>query len=129
MRMEVCRYIKIRGKITDETDCHKTAFVTPTGHYEWVSAPFGLTATPSAFQRLMTFVLRDHIQAGYCVVYIDDVCIFTKTDDPEEHLAKVEAVLASLAESAGVFGGLCPPDGFVAPYYRGPPALAVDFGV
>ena len=81
-----------------ETDCHKTAFVTPTGHYEWVSAPFGLTATPSAFQRLMTFVLRDHIQAGYCVVYIDDVCIFTKTDDPEEHLAKVEAVLASLAE-------------------------------
>ena len=81
-----------------ESDCHKTAFVTPTGHYEWVSAPFGLTATPSAFQRRMDFVLRDHIRAGYCVVYVDDVCIFTQSDDPVDHLAKVEAVLTSLRE-------------------------------
>jgi hypothetical protein len=39
-------------------------------------------------------VLEEHIRAGYCCVYLDDVCIWTKTDDPLEHLAKVEAVLA-----------------------------------
>jgi hypothetical protein len=81
-----------------EEDIHKTAFVTPSGHYEWVTAPFGLTATPSAFQRLMSFVLEEHIRAGYCVVYCDDVCIFSKSDDPFDHLEKVEKVLASLRQ-------------------------------
>lgn len=81
-----------------EEDIHKTAFVTPTGQYEWVTAPFGLSATPSAFQRLMTFVLQEHIRAGYACVYLDDIAIWTKTDDPLEHLEKVEAVLASLRE-------------------------------
>ena len=79
-------------------DRHKTAFVVPDGQYEWVSAPFGLSSTPSAFQRLMNHVLQEHITAGYCVVYCDDVCIFTASTDPMEHLLKVEAVLASLRE-------------------------------
>ena len=81
-----------------EEDIHKTAFSTPFGQYEWVTAPFGLTATPSAFQRLMSHVLRDHIAAGYVVVYLDDVAIFTKTNDPLDHLAKVRAVLESLRQ-------------------------------
>ena len=81
-----------------EEDIHKTAFVTPSGHYEWVTAPFGLTATPSAFQRLMSFVLAEHISAGYCVCYCDDVCIFSQSSDPLDHLAKVELVLNSLRE-------------------------------
>ncbi len=88
-----------------EEDIHKTAFVTPRGHYEWTSAPFGLSATPSAFQRLMTMVLQPHIRAGYACVYLDDVCIWTKTDDPVEHLEKVEAVLASLREHGLVAKG------------------------
>ena len=81
-----------------EEDIHKTAFVTPSGHYEWVCAPFGLSATPSAFQRFMSFVLRDHIKAGYCVVYCDDIAIFSFSDDPREHLSRLEAVLQSLRE-------------------------------
>ena len=81
-----------------EEDIHKTAFVTPSGHYEWVCAPFGLSATPSAFQRFMSFVLRDHIKAGYCVVYCDYIAIFSFSDDPREHLARLEAVLQSLRE-------------------------------
>lgn len=79
-------------------DRHKTAFVTPEGHYEFVSSPFGLSSTPSAFQRLMTHVLHDHIVGGYCVVFCDDICIFTRSDDPIEHLAKVESILQSLRE-------------------------------
>ena len=79
-----------------EEDIHKTAFVTPDGQYEFVTAPFGLSSTPSAFQRLMTFVLEEHIRGGYCAVYCDDIAIWTTSDDPLEHLDKVERVLTSL---------------------------------
>ena len=81
-----------------EQDAHKTAFATPSGLYEFVSAPFGLTSVPGAFQRFMQFVLADHIAAGYCVVYCDDIAIFSMSDDPMVHLQHVEAVLASLRE-------------------------------
>ena len=46
----------------------------------------------------MQFVLADHIAAGYCVVYCDDIAIFSMSDDPMVHLQHVEAVLASLRE-------------------------------
>ena len=84
-------------RIRDE-HAHKTAFVTEDGHYEWVVCPFGLSSTPSCFQRLMSTVLEEHIRAGYVVVYVDDICIFTKTDDPHEHLEKLEKVLDSLRQ-------------------------------
>jgi len=84
-----------------EGDQHKTAFTTPgaTGaQYEWVTCPFRLTNTPSCFQRLMNHVLFDHIAANYCVVYCDDVLIYTATDDPHEHMAKLTAVLDTLLQ-------------------------------
>jgi len=65
-----------------DADTRKTAFATPSGLYEFVSAPFGLTSVPGAFQRFMQFVLADHIEAGYCVVYCDDIAIFSQSDDP-----------------------------------------------
>jgi hypothetical protein len=46
----------------------------------------------------MSTVLEEHIRAGYVVVYVDDICIFTKTDDPLEHLDKLEKVLDSLRQ-------------------------------
>jgi len=46
----------------------------------------------------MSTVLEEHIRAGYVVVYVDDICIFTKTDDPHEHLDKLEKVLDSLRQ-------------------------------
>jgi hypothetical protein len=82
-----------------EGDQHKTAFTTPGAagaQYEWVTCPFGLTNTPSCFQRLMNHVLFDHIAANYCVVYCDDVLIYTETDDPQEHMTKLTAVLDTL---------------------------------
>lgn len=81
-----------------ESDIHKTAFITPMGQYEYVTAPFGLSSTPSAFQRLMSFVLEEHIRGGYCAVYIDDVAIWSTSDDPLDHLDKLEKVLQSLRE-------------------------------
>ena len=85
--------LKIRA-----SDCHKTAFTTPFGLYEFVSAPFGLANTPGCFQRFMNHVLRKQIADGTVVVYCDDVCIFTKTTCPLEHMAEVEEVLATLRE-------------------------------
>jgi hypothetical protein len=84
-------------RMSDET-VRKTAFATPSGLYEFVSAPFCLTSVPGAFQRFMQFVLAEHIEAGYCVVYCDDIAIFSQSDDPLVHLQHLEAVLASLRE-------------------------------
>jgi len=58
-----------------EGDQRKTAFVTPGGQYVRVTCPFGLSNTPSYFQRLMNDILHDHIAAGYCVCYCDDLLI------------------------------------------------------
>ena len=44
----------------------------------------------------MNHVLREHIAGHYCVVYCDDVLIFTNSDDPVEHLHKLNAVLETL---------------------------------
>jgi len=79
-----------------EGDQHKTAFTTLGGQHECVTCPFGLTNTPSCFQRLMIRILRDHIAGHYCVVYCADVLIFTNTDDPAEHLLKLNVVLQTL---------------------------------
>jgi hypothetical protein len=84
-------------RMSDDT-MRKTAFASPSGLYEFVSAPFGLTSVPGAFQRFMQFVLAEHIEAGYCVVYCDDIAIFSQSDDPLVHLQHLEAVLASLLE-------------------------------
>ena len=40
--------------------------------------------------------MRDHIAGHYCVVYCDDVLILTNSDDPVEHLHKLNAVLETL---------------------------------
>ena len=44
----------------------------------------------------MNHILRDHIAGHYCVVYCDDILIFTNTDDSAEHLLKLTAVLETL---------------------------------
>jgi hypothetical protein len=57
-----------------------------------------LTSVPGAFQHFKQFVLAEHIEAGYCVVYCDDIAILSQSDDPLVHLQHLEAVLASLRE-------------------------------
>ncbi|KAL0163498.1 hypothetical protein M9458_039251 [Cirrhinus mrigala] len=42
-----------------EGDEWKTAFITPTGHYETLVMPFGLCNSPVAFQHFINVVLRD----------------------------------------------------------------------
>ena len=50
----------------------KTAFNTPSGHYEYQVMPFGLTNAPAVFQALINDVLRDMIN-HFVFVYLDDI--------------------------------------------------------
>ncbi len=78
----------------ESRDC--TAFPTPFGQYRWRVMPMGLCNAPSVFQHAMNTVLRPHITAGYCLVYLDDVLI--KSNGADEHAAHLDAVLSSLRE-------------------------------
>ena len=79
-----------------EPDISKTAFRTPTGHYEFTVLPFGLSSAPSTFQRSMNDTVHEFIEEGFVVVYLDDVLIHSK--DLQEHKVHVHRVLTKLRE-------------------------------
>ena len=66
-----------------------TAFVTHDGLYQCKRMSFGLVNAPSVFTRLMTRVLQG-LNWEICLVYIDDVIIFSSTF--EEHLSRLRKV-------------------------------------
>jgi len=81
----------------EEVDKAKTGFLTIFGLFEWNVMPFGLTNAPSTFQRAMDELLRK-FKWIFCLVYIDDVIIFSKTE--EEHVKHLELFLETV-EKAG----------------------------
>jgi len=76
-----------------EADRDKTAFVTRRGCWRYTVMPFGLTCSPSVFQRLMDMVLHG-LSYDICLVYLDDIIIMAATF--EEQLCRLEAVLQRL---------------------------------
>ena len=78
----------------EESSIEKTAVITPVGLYEYVRMPFGLCNAAQSFQRFMDGLLG-HLP--YVFVYIDDVLIFSKTE--QEHLLHIEEVLSILHEA------------------------------
>ena len=76
-----------------EGDEWKTAFNTPTGHYEYLVMPFGLTNAPAVFQAFVNDVLRDMLNV-FVFVYLDDILIFSR--NLAEHINHVRAVLQKL---------------------------------
>ncbi len=72
-----------------EGDEWKTAFVTPTGHYEYLVMPYGLVNTPSVFQDFMHEVLREFLHR-FVLVYIDDILIYSRSlAEHRHHVAEV----------------------------------------
>lgn len=76
-------------------DRHKTAFSTPTGHYEFTRMPFGLRNAPASFQRMMNEVLHDYIN-NICVVYLDDILVFSTS--LQEHILSLRKIFQRLSE-------------------------------
>ncbi len=70
----------------------KTAFSTPSGHWQYRVLPFGLHGAPATFQRMMDILLRPH--QSYAAAYLDDVVVHSESW--EEHLAQLRRVLLEL---------------------------------
>lgn len=87
-------YHLVRMKEGDEW---KTAFNTPSGHYEYLVMPFGLTNAPAVFQALVNDILRDMLNI-FVFVYLDDILIFSKT--MSDHINHVQQVLRRLLENS-----------------------------
>jgi len=54
---------------------------------------FGMTNSLATFQTMMNDIFQNLIAEGIVVVYLDDILIFTKTE--EEHAQVVQRVLQS----------------------------------
>jgi hypothetical protein len=67
----------------------RTGFTVPFGHFEFNRPPFGLSNSPTNFQRLMDEVLKGLIGTE-AWIFIDDVIIYTKS--AEEHAMRLENV-------------------------------------
>ncbi|KAK3563121.1 hypothetical protein QTP86_016357 [Hemibagrus guttatus] len=78
-----------------EGDEWKTAFVTPTGHYEYLVMPYGLANAPSVFQDFIHEVLWEFLHR-FVLVYINDILIYSR--NLAEHRHHVAEVLKHLRE-------------------------------
>ena len=83
----------VRIKPRDEW---KAAFHTNRGLFKPLVMFFGMTNSPATFQTMMNDIFRTLIAEGIVVVYLDDILIFTKTE--EEHEQAVWRVLEVLME-------------------------------
>ena len=80
----------------DPKDIEKTVFTTPFGLYHFKVMPFGLANAPATFERMMERVLSG-LYWETCLIYIDDVIVFSKTFD--EHIVRLHQVLSRLKEA------------------------------
>jgi len=88
------KYNNVRIKEGDEW---KAAFTTPEGLFEPTVMFFGLTNSPATFQAMMNELLRDLINTGKVVVFINDVIVGTKTEEGHDEL--VAEVVKRLEEN------------------------------
>ena len=70
-----------------EGDKWKAAFTMPEGLFEPTVMFFGLINSPVTFQAMMNELLRDLINIGKVVVFIDDVIVGTETEKGHDELA------------------------------------------
>jgi len=80
-----------------EEDEWKGVFTTHMGSFEPTVMFFEITNLPAMFQAMMNEILRDLINEGKVVVFVDDVLVGTETE--EGHNETVEEILKRLKEN------------------------------
>ncbi|ESK89947.1 reverse transcriptase-rnase h-integrase [Moniliophthora roreri MCA 2997] len=87
-------YNNIRIKDGDQW---KAVFKTPRGLFEPMVMFFGLMNSLATFQAFMNDILKDFINEGWCVVYMDNILIFS--DEINIHRLRTRHVLERLWEN------------------------------
>ena len=80
-----------------EEDEWKMAFTIPEGSFEPMVMFFGLTNSPATFQAMINRLLRNLINTGKVVAFIDDVIV--GTEDEEGHDELVVEIIKRLEEN------------------------------
>lgn len=79
-----------------EGDRHKTAFVTPDGHFEYNRMSFGLCNAPATMQAAMDRYFDQFKWSDELALYMDDICIHTA--DPNRNIELIDQVLQRLIQ-------------------------------
>jgi len=79
-----------------ERDEWKGAFATHIGFFEPTVMFFGMTNSPAIFQAMMNKILRDMINEGKVVAFVDNVLVGTEMEEGHDKI--VEEVLKQLEE-------------------------------
>jgi len=80
-----------------EGDEWKRAFTTYIRSFKLIVMFFGITNLPATFQAMMNEILRDIINKGKVVAFVDDILVGTKIK--EEHNEIIEEILRKLEEN------------------------------
>jgi len=88
-------YWKIPVAVEDQD---KTTFTCHEGTYKYIRLPFGLTSAPAPFLWAIDKILSG-VKWKTCLVYLDDVVVFSRT--VEEHITHLDEVFC-LFSGAGV---------------------------
>jgi Reverse transcriptase (RNA-dependent DNA polymerase) len=80
-----------------EGDEWKAAFATCQGSFELLVMFFGMTNSPPTFQNMMNNILKEEIDCGMVIVFIDDILIFMEKEEGYEEIVK--EVLQKLKEN------------------------------
>ena len=89
-----CQYGFWQVSILEEHKKHRLS--VPSGHFEFNKLPFGLSNSPSSFQRLMEVVTKDLVGTE-CCVFVDDIIIVSRS--VQKHGQRLEQVLQRIDKS------------------------------
>jgi len=80
-----------------EGDEWKRVFTTHVGSFEPTVMFFGMTNSPATFQAMMNEILKDMINEGKVVAFVDNVLVEIETEEGHDEI--VEEVLKRLEEN------------------------------
>jgi len=80
-----------------EGDEWKRAFTTHIGSFEPTVMFFGMTNSPATFQAMMNEILRDLINKGKVIAFVDNMLVGTETEKGHDEI--VEEILRRLEEN------------------------------